>query len=82
MLVVLSGARCLVVDKAAQCMAIIMTVIFISIAGTCVTSVREESPKYTGFFLCTCYWIIYLLLTHPKREKKGQSETVDLSLVP
>lgn len=50
MLVVLCGARCLVVDKAAQYMAIIMTVTFISVAGTCVTSVREESPKYTVDF--------------------------------
>lgn len=32
-------------------MAIIMTVTFISVAGTCVTSVREESPKHTVDFL-------------------------------
>lgn len=59
-------------------MAFIMTVTFISTAGTCVTSVRQVSQAHCGYFVCTCCWIIYLLL----REKKGQREIVDLSLLP
>jgi len=46
-----SGAICLVVDKAAYCMEIIMTLTFFSVTGIYLTIVRGKSHKHTVGFL-------------------------------
>lgn len=43
---------------------------------------RGISQAYCGFFVCTCYLIIYLLPTDPKREKEDRTKIIVLSLLP